>query len=68
VYLIRHKLKECSMMKSYMTTGTFAKGKKPKGDLVGKVAAPFPKEKAVMSIYSGPAPHVSRCSSNLRAV
>jgi hypothetical protein len=30
------------MMKNYMTTGTFAKGKKLKGDSAGKVAAPFP--------------------------
>jgi hypothetical protein len=44
------------MMKNYMTTGAFAKGKKPEGDSVGKATAPFPKEKAVMSIYCGPAP------------
>jgi hypothetical protein len=59
VYSIRHKLKECSMMKNYMTKGTFAKGKKSEGDLAGKVIAHFPEEKAVMSIYGGPAPHKS---------
>jgi hypothetical protein len=42
------------MMKNSMTMGTFAKGKRPKGDSVGKVAAPFPEEKAVMPIYGGP--------------
>jgi hypothetical protein len=43
------------MMKNYMTMGTFAKGNKPEGDSAGKAAAPFPEEKAVMSIYGGPA-------------
>jgi hypothetical protein len=55
-YPIWHKLKECTMMKNYMTTGTFAKGKKPEGGPVGKAATPFPEEKAVMLIYSGPTP------------
>jgi hypothetical protein len=55
-YPVRNKLKECTMMKNYMTTGTFARGKKPEGDLTGKVVAPFPEEKAVMLIYSG-SPH-----------
>jgi hypothetical protein len=54
------------MMKNYMTMGAFTKGKKPEGDLTGKVAAPFPKEKMVMSIYGGPPPpHVSRCKLKL---
>jgi hypothetical protein len=48
------------MMKNYMTTGTFAKGKRPEGDSVGKAAVPFPEEKAVMSIYGGLAPHEPR--------
>jgi hypothetical protein len=56
---IRHKLKECTMMKNYMTMGTFAKGKKPKGDLEGKAAMPFPGEEVVMSIYVGSIPHKS---------
>jgi hypothetical protein len=47
------------MMKNYNTTGTFSKGKKPEGDSARKVAAPFLKEKAVMSIYNGPVPHES---------
>jgi hypothetical protein len=58
-YPVKHKLKECTMIKNYMTTRTFAKGKRPEGDSAGKVAAPFPEEKAVMSIYGGPAPHES---------
>jgi hypothetical protein len=52
-YLVRHKLKECTMMKNYMTTRTFTKGKKPEGDSTGKAAAPFPEKKAVMLIYGG---------------
>jgi hypothetical protein len=57
-YPVRHKLKECTMMKNYMTMRTFARGKKPEDDSTGKASAPFPKEKVVMSIYSGPPPHV----------
>jgi hypothetical protein len=56
---VKHKLKECSMIKKYMATRNLARVKKPKGDSVGKVAAPFPEEKAAMSIYIGPAPHES---------
>jgi hypothetical protein len=44
-YHVKHKLKECSMMKNYMTTGGVAKGKKPDGNSAGKAAAHFPKEK-----------------------
>jgi hypothetical protein len=58
-YPIRHKLKECSMMKNYMTTWAFTKGKKSEDDPTGKAAARFLEEKAAMSIYSGPAPHES---------
>jgi hypothetical protein len=60
MYPIRHKLKECTMMKNYMTTGTFVRGKKLEGDSMGMIAAPFPEENVVMSIYGGPAPHESR--------
>jgi hypothetical protein len=52
-------MKECIMMKNYMTTETFAKGKKSEGDPAGKAAAPFPEEKAVMLIYGGPTRHLS---------
>jgi hypothetical protein len=60
VYPVRHKLKECSMMKNYMTMGALMKGQKPKDDAAGKVTTPFPEEKEVMSIYGGPIPHKSR--------
>jgi hypothetical protein len=60
MYLARHKLKECTMIKNYMTTGTFVRGKKPKDDSTGNVVAPFPEEKEVISFYSGLVPHESR--------
>jgi hypothetical protein len=44
------------MMKNYMTTRIFTKGKKPEGDSAGKVVALFPDEKAVVSIYGLPTP------------
>jgi hypothetical protein len=59
-YYIKHKLKECTMMKNYMTMRNLARKKKPEGDSAGKAATPFPEEKAVMSIYGGLAPHESR--------
>jgi hypothetical protein len=64
-YPVKHKLKECTMMKKYMTTGNLARNKKPEGDSVGKVAAPFLEEKAVMSIYGGLTPHESHCKLKL---
>jgi hypothetical protein len=60
-YPIKHKLKECTMMKNFMTSGDHSKGKKPKGDLGKKGPTPFPGEEAVISIYGGPVPHESRC-------
>jgi hypothetical protein len=41
------------MTKNYMTTGTFARGKKPEGGPMGKAVAPFPEEKAFISFYRG---------------
>jgi hypothetical protein len=45
------------MMKNYLTMRTFAKGKRPEGDSMGKAVAPLSEEKAVMSIYGKPNPH-----------
>jgi hypothetical protein len=59
-YPINNKVKDCSMMKNYMTTRALVKGKKPKGDTPGKATVPFPGEKAVMSIYDGLVPHESQ--------
>jgi hypothetical protein len=41
-YPIKHKLKDCTMMKKFMMSGTFSKGGKPGGDQEGKVQHPFP--------------------------
>jgi hypothetical protein len=48
------------MMKSYMTSETLTKGKKPEGDPGGKAATSFPREESVISIYGRLAPHESR--------
>jgi hypothetical protein len=52
-YHVNDKLKECTMIKNYMTTRNFASSKKPEGDSTGKAATAFPEEKVVMSIYGG---------------
>jgi hypothetical protein len=41
---VRHKLKECSMIKNYMTMGALTKSKKPDDDLAGNAAVPFLRE------------------------
>jgi hypothetical protein len=53
------------MMKNYMTTITFANGKRPEGDSSRKATAPFPEEKMVKWTYGGPAPHESWCKLKL---
>jgi hypothetical protein len=55
------------MMKSYMTTRAFSKGKKSEGDPAGKAVVSFPEEKVVMSIYGGCTPTSPDVSSNLQA-
>jgi hypothetical protein len=54
-------------MKNYMTTGTITKGNRLR-QLAGKATTPFPEERAVMSIYGGPAPMSQRASSSLLVV
>jgi hypothetical protein len=41
-YPVKHKLKDCTMMKNFMTPGAFSKGMKPRGTQAGKVWHPFP--------------------------
>jgi hypothetical protein len=64
-YPIKHKLKECTMLRYFMTSGALSKGKKPKGGPGGHVATTFLGEEVVMSIYGGPVPHESRCKLKL---
>jgi hypothetical protein len=50
MYPNKHKLKDCTMMKNFMTSRALSKGKKPKGDPGGKDVAPFLRG-VVMMIY-----------------
>jgi hypothetical protein len=53
-YPIKHKLKDCTLMKMFMMSGAFSKDRKPEEDLGGKSAAPIPLEAAVMTIFDRP--------------
>jgi hypothetical protein len=64
-YPVRQKLKECTMMKNYMTSGTFARGKKPKDDSTGKVVAPSLKRRWSCPFMVGRPPTSLDASSNL---
>jgi hypothetical protein len=50
-YPIKHKLKDCNMMKKFMTSGAFSKGSKMGGDPGGKCVAPIPGEAEVMTSF-----------------
>jgi hypothetical protein len=50
-YPVKHKLKDCTMMKKFMTWGGFSQGRKPGGDSGGKSAVLIPGEGEVMSIF-----------------
>jgi hypothetical protein len=49
--MLKHKLKDCTMMKNFMTSGAHSKGKKPEGDPGGKGMSSFPGKVAAMMIY-----------------
>jgi hypothetical protein len=50
-YPVKHKLKDCTMMKIFMTSGALSKGMKPEGDPSGKGMTSDPGEAVVMTIY-----------------
>jgi hypothetical protein len=50
-YPIKHKLKERTMMKNFVTSGALSKGKKTEGDQGGRGATPFLGEEVVLMIY-----------------
>jgi hypothetical protein len=51
-YPFRHKLKDCTMMKNFMTSGAISKGRKPGGGDPGwKGTAPISGEAEVMTIF-----------------
>jgi hypothetical protein len=49
---VKYKLKDCTMMKKFMTSEALSKVKKPMGDPGRKGMTPFPGEAAIMTIYS----------------
>jgi hypothetical protein len=60
MYPVKHKLKECTIIKNFMTSRALTKSKEPKWDPGEKGVTPFLGEEAVMAIYAPPpgAPHV----------
>jgi hypothetical protein len=59
-YPIRHKLKDCDMMKSFMIFGSFTRGMELNEDLCRSDTMPFPGEDTVMTVYGGHFP-LERC-------
>jgi hypothetical protein len=55
-YYVKHKLKDCTMMKNFLTFGALSKGKNPEGESGEKGVACFPREEVVMMIYDCPPP------------
>jgi hypothetical protein len=53
VYPVRHKLKDCDMMKSFMISGYFTQGTELEEDLGGSNTMPFPMEDTIMIVYGG---------------
>jgi hypothetical protein len=51
LYPIKHKLKDCNMMKNFITSGALSRGKKPEGDPNGNGAAPAPGKVAIMAVF-----------------
>jgi hypothetical protein len=64
-YPIKHKLKDCGMMKSFMTLESLTWGAGLEEDPGGSNTMPFPMENTVMVVYGGHPPSVRRCESNL---
>jgi hypothetical protein len=55
-YLIRHKLKDYGMMRSFMTSGSLTWGAELNKGPNGSDMMPLPKENAVMTVYGGRPP------------
>jgi hypothetical protein len=64
-YHIKHKLKDCSMMKNFMTSGSLTQDREHEEDPGRRDATPFPREGAVMTVYNGRQPPGRHCISNL---
>jgi hypothetical protein len=65
MYPIKHKLKDCDMMKNFMISGSLTRAMELDEVPDGSNTMPFPRENAVMMIYDGCSP-LGRCRmSNL---
>jgi hypothetical protein len=49
-YPVKHKLRDCSMMKKFMMSGALSRDDKPGGDLGGTSVTPIPDEAEIMAI------------------
>jgi hypothetical protein len=65
VYPVRHKLKDCGMMRSFMTSGSLTQGAELDEGLDGSDAMPFHGGNTVIMVYGGRPPPVGRRMSNL---
>jgi hypothetical protein len=64
-YPVRHKLKDCDMMSSFMNSGSLTWGTMPDEGPDRSDAAQFPEENTIMTVFEG-CPLVGRCRmSNL---
>jgi hypothetical protein len=64
-YPVRHKLKDCGMMRSFMTSGSLTWGVELDEGMNGSDTTPFSEENTIMIVYGGCPPpsrrhHVSR--------
>jgi hypothetical protein len=50
-YPVKHKFRDCDMMKNFMISGSLTWGMEPDEDPGGSDTMPFPKEDAVMTVY-----------------
>jgi hypothetical protein len=55
-YIIRHKLQDCNLMKSFMATRSLPRGTEVIEDPIEDDAAPFPVEDAVMMDFRRSSP------------
>jgi hypothetical protein len=66
-YPVRHKLKDCDMMKSFMISGSLTRGMELDQNPGRSDMMPFPREDIVMTVYDGRPPpgrrHVSKLST-----
>jgi hypothetical protein len=59
-YPLKQKLKDCCMMKNFMTSGSLTRDKEPEEDLGRNDVMPFPRKDAVMTVYDDGHPPLGR--------